>query len=167
MKNGLLLLFFIFFSISLNASNSLKKLDKSDLPPVNYLHEEDDEYCSNSCDLFEMLAFEIVLSRGREDALKAIKSEKNLCFREAFKQGVNSIDNMPQDEKELNCCIFTNFCSNHLKPEHLLYRIIWDSEYGVLCADSFLDFSIYREDCALLVPGFFDKFLNSIFLNQL
>jgi hypothetical protein len=167
MKNRLLLLCLIFFSVSLNASSPIIKLDEKELPPLNYLHEDGDEYCSNTCGLFEMLAFEIVLSKGREDALKAIKGEKNLCFHEAFKQGVNSIDNMPQGEKELNCCIFTNFCSNHLKPEHLLYRIIWDSEYGVLCADSFLDFSIYREDCALLVPSFFDKFLNSIFLNQL
>lgn len=161
MKNRYVFLFLIFFFISLSASSQAVKLDKNDLPPLSYLHGEGD--CSNSCDLFEMLAFEIVLSRGREDAVKAIKGEKNLCFHEAFRQGVNSIDNMPQDEKELNCCIFTNFCSQSLESQYLLYRIIWDSEHGDLCADPFLDFSIYREDCTLLAPSFLDRFFTSIF----
>jgi hypothetical protein len=167
MKNKLILLSLVFFSISLDASKQAQKPGGSDLPPISYLHKDIDEDCSNSCDLFEMFAFELILSRGREDAKSALKGEKNLCFREAFKQGVNSIDNMPQDEKELNCCIFTNFCSNYSEPEHLLYRIIWDSQYGDICADPSLDFSIYREDCAFLAPSFFNELLNSVFLNQI
>ena len=99
-----------------------------------------------------MLSFNLVLLRGRVDALNGTKS-KDKCFNEAFEQALYSIDNMDKSEKELNCCVFVKFCTESMDDEHLLYLLTWDSKHGDDCSNPTLDFNIYREDCKFIPPS--------------
>lgn len=132
----------LFVNMSLSAQN----------PPAKYNHEDSDLNCSLSCKDNEMLSFNLILQRGRLDALKGMDS-KDICFDEAFEQALYSIDNMDKKEKELNCCIFIKFCTESSEQEHLLYLLTWDSKHGDTCNSPTLDFNIYREDCNFIPPS--------------
>lgn len=120
------------------------------LNPITYHHEKDDLNCSLSCQENEMFSFNLVLLRGRNDALSGIKGQKDICFKEAFEQALYSIDNMSKTEKELNCCILVKFCTESLEPEHLLYLLTWDTRHDDRCGEPMLDFNIYRDDCRFI-----------------
>lgn len=98
-----------------------------------------------------MTLFDILLLKGKNDVKKALNEEKNQCFIEAFEQAINSMDNIPEDERILSCCIFKDFCSETLMLEHVLFGVRWESNYGDDCLNPSVDFIIYKQDCSFIL----------------
>ena len=99
-----------------------------------------------------MTLFDILLLKGKNDVKKALDEEENQCFIEAFEQAINSIDNLPPDERALGCCIFKDFCYQPLLLEHLLFGVMWESNYGDDCLNPSVDFIIHKQDCSFILP---------------